>query len=81
MARNFRIKIVNQDKKIVFKLRGDLDGSSSAMILGRMEDYEDLPLVLDFSEVRKYHPFGLHMLKWIKRKGVFIKGLKDTIST
>jgi len=35
MARNFCVKVVNQNKKIVFKLRGDLDGSSAAMILGR----------------------------------------------
>jgi len=79
MARNFRIRVVNQNKKIVFKLRGDVDGSSAAMILGKMEDYEGFPVILDFSEVRKYYPFGLHILKWVERKGVIIKGLKDTM--
>jgi len=82
MAKNFRIRVVNHNKKIVFRLRGDVDGSSAAMILGKMEDYEGLPVILDFSEVRKYHPFGLHILnKWVERKGVVIKGLKDTTST
>ncbi|HIC90972.1 MAG TPA: hypothetical protein EYP21_02710 [Syntrophaceae bacterium] len=81
MAQNFRIRVVNQNKKIVFKLRGDLDGSSAAMILGKLEDYQGLPLVLDFSKVRKYHPFGLHTLKWVEGKDVIIKGLKDTTST
>jgi len=78
MAQNFRIKVVNQDKKIVFKLRGDVDGSSAAMILGALENYEGLPVILDFNEVRKYYPFGLHILKWVERKRLIIKGLKDT---
>lgn len=81
MARNFRIKVVNQNKKIVFKLRGNVDGSSAAMILGKMEDYEGLPVILDFSKVKQYHPFGLNILKWVERKGLVIKGLKDTSST
>lgn len=78
MAKNFSIRVVNQNKKIVFRLRGDLDGSSSAMILGALENYEGLPVILDFSEVRKHYPFGLDILnKWVERKRLIIKGLKD----
>lgn len=44
-----------------------------------MKDYEGVPVILDFSEVRKYYPFGLHILKWVEQKRVDIKGLKDTM--
>ncbi len=79
MAQNFRIKVVNQNNNIVFKLQGDVDGSSAAMILVKMEDYEGLSVILDFSKVREHHPFGLNILnRWFERKRVVIKGLKDT---
>ncbi len=79
MAQNFHIKVVNQNNNIVFKLRGDVDGSSAAMILERMEDYQGLPVILDFSGVKKYYPFGLHILKWAEQQRVDIKVLKDTM--
>lgn len=81
MARNFRIRVVNLNRKIVFKLRGDLDGSSAFMILRKMKDYQGLPVILDFSGVRKYYPFGLHVLnKRLERKRVVIKDLNNNLN-
>jgi hypothetical protein len=78
MARNFRLKVLGRNKHIIFKMYGDVDGASAALILRKFENFQDYPVILDFSEVRKCHPFGLNILKWAQRRGAVIKGLKNT---
>jgi hypothetical protein len=80
MAQNFRMRVVSQNKRIIFKLQGDVDGSSAALILGALENYQGLPVTLDFTKVRKCHPFGLNILKRAARKGTVMRGLEDNAS-
>jgi len=78
MGANFRIDVTRQNRSILFKLHGDLNGSSACEVLRRMENYKGSALIiLDFSRIRKCHPFGIDILKKGIRKEVIIKGFRS----
>lgn len=81
MAHNFRLTVYKKGKTYIFKIFGNMDGSSAVEVGYYLEKLGPSRVLLDFSQVRRVDPFGTKVLalrlKALKssRYCIFLTGL------